>query len=201
MPSCKPGKVSLAKSLSLTPEGQMLSKLGRVGVCERTFMLFGRLGIMQAEVKFSSQGSRKQNHSSVKLRLQNALDPIEHLKKYPRDSELSGRALGNLLYLETGAAQRSPDIGRKPAEATATLNSQGCISARRCGRLLLFGNSRAGFSARSSPCTQRPSNSTQDSQRARPHHPLGSWGSDVAGEERGPGQPAPFYLLRAEMRS
>ena len=61
----------------------MLSKLGRVGVCERTFMLFGRLGIMQAEVNFSAQGSRKQNHSSVKLRLQNALDPIEHLKNIP----------------------------------------------------------------------------------------------------------------------
>lgn len=199
MPSCKPGKVNLAKSLSLTSEGQMLPKLGRVGVCERTFTLFGRLGIMQAEVKFSAQGSRKQNRSSVKSRLQIALDPIEHLKIIPVIPNYLGGHLEICSTWRLGQHREAPTSAQ--AKATAIPNSQGCGGARHCGRGLLFGKARAEFSVRSSPWTQRPSNSTQDSQRARPHHPLGAWGSGVAGEERGPGQPAPFYLLRAEMRS
>lgn len=47
-------------------------------MCERARALLGRLGVMQAEVKLSTQGSRKQNRFSVKSRLQITLDPIEH---------------------------------------------------------------------------------------------------------------------------
>lgn len=57
------------------------------------------------------------------------------------------------------------------ATAAATSNSQACAGSGRCGRPLRLGNVRAGFLARSSLQTPRPSNSVENSQKARPHHP------------------------------